>query len=175
MPVTAIRALAKNGPPQIKKAAKEYLVVHDKKTNLTNQDWVLVFLSLNNNQKICGKPMFNKLLFTADKDFLSGQLDGVFRFQPHMNGPYTRKFDTTITSLLKKDYIEMNEKESTEGYVRVEYTLTAKGVVKANTALKQLDTAIVNQLKKLKATFIKKGYSNVLRQVYEKYPEYTVI
>ena len=139
---------------------------------LTANDWLLIFLKLNDRDPIKGRLMFVKMLFVANKEVLDNKLDKVFNFYPDKHGPYSKVFAQSLLELKNKELIaeKLLKKDFSYTYT---YNLTEKGDSSIKNNFDSLDKSIQKRLSLLKKAFLEQGYMKVLRYVYQKYSEYT--
>lgn len=141
-------------------------------SDISCEEWILLFLRCNNNQPINGRLMFVKMLFVADKEIFQGELNKKFIFYPDKHGPYSKLFPQCLSNLKETRLITEQEirYDFSSSY---EYKITPQGVEIINPKLSLINPEILKRLEALKSAFLSQGHKKVLRYVYQKYPEYT--
>jgi DNA-binding PadR family transcriptional regulator len=144
-------------------------------SELTADDWILIFLLANQESKIHGKLMFAKELFIASNEIeqVSRNLKRVFRFYPGHYGPYSSAFENSLKKLEISGDISTRE-ETVDNKTRIIFEITDKGVKRIKNTYEKLPETVRRRISKLKKGADQLGYIGVLKHVYTHYPEYAV-
>ena len=135
-------------------------------SKISAENFVLLLLNSNNQQKIEGKLCFQKEMFLIVKE-ICPDLDLDLNFQPYHYGPYSKRLSALLYELKSDSLIEIDERKDT-----CTYSITSKGV-KMLSGL-EVSEDILEKISNLKNGSQKLGYKRLLRYVYFNYPEYTV-
>jgi len=141
-------------------------------------EWILIWLALNNQSPVRGKTAFVKELFITGKEKVPS-IDQTFQFFGHRFGPYSKVFERNLSSLVSSEMMTETPNNESRGLdtdtpIRLDYTLTEKGVAYANELIEKIPPFERNVLGNWKRVLSKMGLWGLLRYVYSNYPEYTM-
>jgi len=136
---------------------------------LDRRDWLLLFLGAPGGPYPTDQIRVMKAMFLVSKEG-PDDLRDLYSFEPYDYGP----FDTTIYHDL--DALEEAQLISSEtlGTSRRIYRLTRKGVDRTAAIEGEAGGAALDFIRRTKRTVTSLSFLDLLRSVYEKYPDYAV-
>ena len=140
---------------------------------LATEDIVLSVLYASEGRPIRGKLVFMKTVFVAIKQVFQ-DYEREFGFIPYDYGPYSPRFAKTLNDLLERGLVTSRIVQISEDKVRYDYSLTPSGRIQAEESYGMLSPEQANLLKTLVGRLEGLGYTDFLRYVYSRYPEYAI-
>lgn len=133
----------------------------------------LIMLILGNQNEIYGYTRFIKYLFLVhqSKIFPKDKID--LQWKPHHYGPYYDDFDGLVKNLSNDNYLKMEEQTTFSGNCTTKFLITIKGRKFFQSICKKFSKNELNDLSSLIKNIQKKSLYDLLKFVYEQYPEYT--
>lgn len=109
-----------------------------------------------------------KGLFLLSKEL---KLENFYIFEPYLYGPCSFDVYNDLNTLIRENLLTtIKFLPSYWSY----YKVTPQGADKSKKILQNMSQEIVAKMKEIKKTVISKGFIDLLRHIYEKYPEYAV-
>ncbi|MEM0006754.1 MAG: hypothetical protein QXR89_00595 [Candidatus Bathyarchaeia archaeon] len=109
-----------------------------------------------------------KGLFLLSKEL---KLENFYIFEPYLYGPCSFDVYNDLNTLIRENLLTtIKFLPSYWSY----YKVTPQGADKSKKILQNMNQEIVAKMKEIKKTVISKGFIDLLRHIYEKYPEYAV-
>ena len=109
-----------------------------------------------------------KGLFLASKEL---KLNNFYKFEPYLYGPCSFEVYQDINQLLTENLITMIKIfPSYWAY----YKITPQGAQKSRKILQTMNRELLEKLKEIKELVVNKSFIELLKYVYEKYPEYSI-
>lgn len=134
-------------------------------------DWLLVLLRLPGHTGQENEPMDRlriiKTLFLLGREMKG--LSNFYDFRPYLYGPFSLDIYRDLDGLLAGGYVR---REATLPITWSRYWLTSKGIAEAEKVLQELSSPVVEQMKQLKGFVTGLSFTDLLKHVYSKYPEY---
>lgn len=130
---------------------------------------------MGNEQQIRGITRFQKLVFLAQNEIDELQTKG-YHFDKHDYGPFSKDMYDDLDGLVSAGYIREETNTTQSGKDRYTYTLTKKGkgyvddILTSNKAKSELE---ITELKNLKTEYGSVPILELIKRVYQDYPEYT--
>ena len=140
----------------------------DKVMELSVQDWVQVFLYVNNDSMI-KTPLFKELCLFGERTGLNDF--GIFNWYPHSYGPHSKEVEQAIDDLIDRGVVEREVDRSSSGRIYKRYTLKSRAEVER--LWKLLPKTIKDIIREIHREFRGKSLDEILTYVYSAYPEYT--
>jgi len=139
---------------------------------MTRRDWVLLLLGLKSARR---SPKLDPVRIQKGM-FLFAQEAAVqdkekYAFEPLHYGPYSRELRRDVEDLVRQG---LAEKRPVPGYTWSEYVLTPAGLGKATALLSTAPQTELRRLFDIKKEITGVPFGTLLRDVYEKYPDFAV-
>lgn len=109
-----------------------------------------------------------KGLFLLSKEL---KLENFYTFEPYLYGPCSFDIYNDLNALLRENLLTtIKFLPSYWSYYRV----TPQGIEKSKKILQTAGQEMVTKMKEIKKIVVSKGFIDLLKYIYEKYPEYAV-
>ena len=137
-------------------------------------DWLLLYLGLPTDENVPPKPldpirvMKGMFLFVQEG---GDEAAGLYFFEPYHYGPCSFDVYGDLDELQAQGLIET---EASPGATWSLYRLTPDGVERFGRLLKTAPPRLVDRLRQAKAFVLARTFLQLLRDVYRKYPEFSV-
>lgn len=137
-------------------------------------DWLLLYLGLPTDENVPPKAldpirvMKGMFLFVRES---GGDVAGLYSFEPYHYGPCSFELYGDLDELEAQGLIET---QPSPGATWSLYRLTVAGVERFDSLLKTAPRALVERLRDVKAFVVARNFLQLLRDVYRKYPEFSV-
>lgn len=137
---------------------------------LNRRDWLLLFIGLPGGRYMTDqiRVMKGMFLFSMEGPRAARELYG---FQPYDYGPFDTQIYHDLDTLEARGLIRS---EVVEGTNRRIYSLTTKGEQSMAALLESAEPHTANALRRIKRHVTSLGFIDLLREVYERYPDYAV-
>lgn len=137
---------------------------------MKREDWLILLLGLKSSQ---ATPKLDPVRLQKGM-FLLGQEGGlaedeVYQFEPLHYGPYSRELRRDVERLARQGLVA---KEGVPGYTWKEYRLSADGMAQARELLADAPRPQLIKLFQIKKEITEASFATLLRNVYDKYPDY---
>jgi uncharacterized protein YwgA len=96
---------------------------------------------------------------------------GAYTFKPWDWGPFSRDLTTEVADLIAQGLVTV---EQVRGRRYPRYRTTAEGDQRVAQALSQMDASQVSFVRKVRAYVTSRSFTQLLREVYARFPEYAV-
>lgn len=133
----------------------------------SKKDILLVFIGLpiNEAQNIVSPIQIMKGMFLINQEL---NISNFYKFEPYLYGPCSFEIYSDLISLLEDKLIDTVSTPFLWKY----YRITDRGSEKVSLIIKNLNEKLLRKLSEIKKFVISKTFVELLRYVYEKYPEY---
>lgn len=109
-----------------------------------------------------------KGLFLLSKEL---KLENFYTFEPYLYGPCSFDIYNDLNAFLKENLLTtIKFPTSYWSY----YKVTPQGADKSKKILQFMSEEMITKMKEIKKTVVNKSFIDLLRYIYEKYPEYAV-
>ncbi len=135
--------------------------------------WILSFLYVEGKsgdfrESVYGRTRLMKELFLVDNRIRKKGSETEMEFEPDKFGPSDTKLLIALQDLKENGLVRVIPKAKIS-----ELTLTGDGIVKAREILQGMNPVKIGSLRKIKREFNFKKQKDLLKHIYEEYPEYT--
>lgn len=117
-----------------------------------------------------------KSMFIFGKETPADWLKGadLYEFEPYNWGPFSQDISRDLAELRRFGLVEEVEEVERPGVTWPLHQATATGQVVAKHVAKHYEPTAIGYLKDVRAYTLRHGFKDLLRAVYQKYPEYAV-
>lgn len=129
--------------------------------------WIIVLLSVNNNEPIRGRIRFIKEFFLYSVRY-NKKLFKISEFYPYHFGPYSTRFAARVNYLKSMGYV--TAEFSGQDW---QYFLTEIGLEKKNKVFNNISSKTLEIIKNIKEKNRKLNLKELLKEIYFDYPEFT--
>lgn len=123
-------------------------------------------------KEIYGRTYIQKLIFLLNKELYS---DSRFKYTYYKFGPYSSEVNLEISNLIKENIISEKEQISSHSNnIGYKYSLTDPGKKECEKSFNNLNKKTQNCITEYVEKFSNYRPTEILKYVYEKYPEVTI-
>lgn len=130
--------------------------------------WIFILLGSNSGEKIRGRLRMTKELFLISKT-ISPELEKPFNFFPYQFGPYSSRLAMRMNDLIETKQLSLVYTQRDWAYL-----LTQESLDGAKELLKTLSSDVRKRIEALKHRMKRMSTRRIIKEIYNKYPEYTL-
>ncbi len=136
---------------------------------MTKRDWLILLLAFKGEGGSALDPVrIQKGMFLLSKQGVIPP-DEQYAFEPYHYGPYSSDLRKDADRLVRQDFADSLP---VNGYTWGRYRLTEEGIEYAKELIEQVGTEMAQKVYEVKRAVTGKTFADLLRDVYERYPEY---
>ena len=128
--------------------------------------WILILLSVNNNEPIKGRIRFTKDFFLIAEKYLP-RLYKISEFYPYHFGPYSTRFAQRVNQLRYNNFI--SAKLINRDW---EYSITKEGIEKISSSLDIVLDELIRNIENIKQKNKNLSLKQILKELYLDYPNF---
>jgi uncharacterized protein YwgA len=135
------------------------------------RDWLLLLLALRQAEDPLDPVRLQKGMFLLAQEGGLPPSDR-YEFFPYDYGPFSPAIYSDLEELVSAHFVR---EVATPGYTWNRYRVTGAGIEEAQQLMVNLadrDATAVNRLSRIKQDVLSRGFNNLLRYVYERYPDF---